>query len=1098
MRNSFGKTLCYFSGLVTVLLLFISCQNTSSDNTIPAVKNGVIDLRSYKFNDTRIVQLNGQWAFYWKLWVPPDELKTIDKYTGSPSFIKVPSIWNSHSIVNPPADGKGFATFAVMVLLPADIDAWSIHIKEICSAYTFYINGQKKITVGMPSEAEAFSLGKIRTDVIDFETRTNQLSLVFHVSNYQYSKGGIWDAISIAPEANIDRYRIHKISVSLFLSGTILILGLYHFCLFFIRKKERAYVYFSFFCILMSLRIIVIEERLIMSYFPGLSLDMLFNLEYLTFYLGASAFYAYFINLFPKDFSRQVHKIFQIIIFSFSFLVILLPAFYYSQTLKAFQIFAILSILYAVSVLFRAFKNNRFGIKTFLFGLLFFFGTVINDILAVMRLIDSVVLFHLGSFVFILCQAVILIKKYSRAFQTIEKQEKSLNKRNDELLDELRNRKQVEYALKLSEEKYRELVENLNEVIYSVDTQGFLTYISPQIEQILGYSSKAMIGSHFSTYIHPDDLSAVNQSFQDIKSNHLYPSEYRIRSKAGDYRWVRTFSRISKAGDSDSIQGVLIDITDNKLNEEALKKSEDRFKSIFENANDGILIVDSNQKIVQCNKKMSTLLGYSENEILSLSITDIHPREHFDFIVEQVNKMVNREISLITNIPVLKKNGEKFFVDISSSLIELEGNTYVMGLFRDVSELKEAQDARQELENQLLQAQKMQAIGTLAGGVAHDFNNILSPIIGHSELLLLDLEENSSSKESVKEIYGSALRAKELVHQILTFSRQEKDETKLIKIQPILNEVIKMIRATLPTTIDISSEIDPDCGAINANPTQIHQLIMNILTNAYHAIGDAVGEIKIRLSAAQLNESDLPREGMQPGEYNCLLISDTGAGMDAATQQRIFEPFFTTKKKGKGTGMGLAVVHGIVENMKGYIHVESAPDKGTEFKFYLPVAKTSFTHIEAKDNKTLAGGNETILFVDDEKEIIRMNQKFLERIGYQVDSYDDALEALKNFKIDREKFDLVITDFAMPRITGDKFASEIKKLRPDIPVILSTGYSESVTPGSVQKYGIERILQKPIIIKELSKVIREVLDKKDASARPEATDSITSTQHTEN
>ncbi|MCP3872370.1 MAG: PAS domain S-box protein [Desulfobacteraceae bacterium] len=1070
-----GKKLYSSLGLILFFLIFFSCQNIRSDTNTPKVKKGVIDLRNHTF-DNNAVKLNGQWEFYWKQWINPEELKTIDKDHRQHAYINVPSSWNNSQIEDQSIKGKGFATYAIHVLLPDGIESWSIHIKEICSAYTLFINGKKKINVGIPAKEESSAIPKIATDVVDFFPKDNTLSLVFHASNYRYSKGGIWDTISIGPKKIIHKNRLNRIAVSFFFLGAIFLMGFYHLSLFIIQKRELTYLFFALFCFLMSFRIILIEERLIMNYFPGLSMNYLFKFEYLTFYLGLSSFLAYFFYLFPKDFNKQLYKVLQVTIFCFSSIVILLPVFYFSQTLKSFQILTFLCILYSVFVIVRALKNKRFGIKIFLFGLLILFITVINDILMVMEKIETVYLFHFGSFVFIICQADILIKKYSSAFQTIEKQERDLNKKNKDLINELENRKKTEYALKQSKEKYRDLVENLNEAIYSVNSNGRIVYVSPQIEQILGYTSEEMIGTSFFDFIHPDDSSIVAKIFENLKLNHLYPGEYRIRSKTGGFRWIRTFSRFTRTGDSESIQGVLIDITENKQNEEALKQSEERFKSIFENANDGILIVDSTLKLVQSNKKMRTLLGYSQNELTALNASDIHPQTDFSTIIHQINKMVKGILPLITNIPVIKKNGDIFFADISSSLIKLENKTYVMGLFRDVSDLKEAQDAKQKLENQLLQSQKMQAIGTLAGGVAHDFNNILSPIIGHSELLLLDLDKNSQSRESIKEIYGSALRAKDLVHQILTFSRQEKGETKLIKIQPILKEVVKMIRATLPTTIDIQVKIDPDCGAMNANPIQMHQLIMNILTNAYHAIGESVGEIRIQLSMTELADSDLVNAKMRPGIYNCLTISDTGMGMDTTIQQRIFEPFFTTKGQGKGTGMGLAVVHGIIENMKGCIKVKSELAKGTEFKSFFPLAKKSFDPIKVKENQTIVGGNEHILFIDDEIDIIHLYQKFLERLGYSVEPYADPLEALENFKTNFKKFDLVITDFAMPKITGDKLAAQIIKLRPDIPIILSTGYSESVSPESAKESGIKEILQKPVIIKELSQKIRGVLD----------------------
>lgn len=383
---------------------------------------------------------------------------------------------------------------------------------------------------------------------------------------------------------------------------------------------------------------------------------------------------------------------------------------------------------------------------------------------------------------------------------------------------------------------------------------------------------------------------------------------------------------------------------------------------------------------------------------------------------------------------------------------------------------------RKVIEERLRKAEKMEAIGVLAGGIAHDFNNILSPIIGYSEMLLSDLPKDNSSRESVEYIYSSAMRAKELVRQILTFSRQEKDEIKPMKLEPVVREVIKLVRATLPATIDIHTQIDPDCGAINANSTHMHQLVMNVITNAYHAIGKNAGKITVRLSKIKITESQVLRPEMFSGDYICLSISDSGIGMDKATSQRISEPFYTTKSKGQGTGMGLSVVHGIVKNMGGEIEIVSHPDKGSEFKFYFPALERSLDIIEEKDDRFIRNGIERIMLVDDELSIISMVQKYLERLGYIVESFSNPQQAIDSFCKNPQRFDLVITDFSMPKITGDVLAKKILMCRGDIPVILSTGFCDDVMISSSQEIGIKKILEKPFVLNELSQQIRAVLD----------------------
>jgi len=380
-------------------------------------------------------------------------------------------------------------------------------------------------------------------------------------------------------------------------------------------------------------------------------------------------------------------------------------------------------------------------------------------------------------------------------------------------------------------------------------------------------------------------------------------------------------------------------------------------------------------------------------------------------------------------------------------------------------------------EKRMSQAQKMESIGTLAGGIAHDFNNILFPIVGHTEMLLEDIPEDSPLRDSLDEIYIGSLRAKELVKQILAFSRQEKTELKLMKMQPIIKEALKLIRSTIPTTISINQNLQSDCGAVIADPTQIHQIIMNLTTNAYHVMEETGGEITVSLKEINLGYDKLITPDMTAGSYACLSVTDTGMGMDKKTIDKIFEPFFTTKERGKGTGMGLSVVHGIVKSMNGAIQVYSEPDKGTQFHVYLPVVKTRSTKEETRANEPIPGGTERILLVDDETGIITMVKQALERIGYQVTSCTGSIEALEAFKVNPDKYHLVISDMTMPNMSGDKLAVELIKIRPEIPILLCTGFSESMSEEKIKSLGIKGLLLKPIIMMDLAKKIRDILDK---------------------
>ncbi|MCD4737131.1 MAG: response regulator [Bacteroidales bacterium] len=387
-------------------------------------------------------------------------------------------------------------------------------------------------------------------------------------------------------------------------------------------------------------------------------------------------------------------------------------------------------------------------------------------------------------------------------------------------------------------------------------------------------------------------------------------------------------------------------------------------------------------------------------------------------------------------------------------------------------------DEKVELEFKLRQSYKMEAIATLAGGIAHDFNNILFPILGHTEMLLQDIPEDSSTHDSLKKIYSGAIRARELVKQILTFSRQNNSELKLIKMQPIIKEALKLIRSAIPTSIDITTDIQTDCGAIKADPTQIHQIIMNLATNAYHAMEETGGELKVSFKEVKIGKLDLIHPEMKTGIYTCLTVADTGIGMDKNLTEKIFDPFFTTKTIGKGTGMGLSVVHGIVTAMGGVIQVNSKPEKGTKFHIYFPMMKSFPEEQIPQAKEIIQGGTEQILLVDDEESIISMEKQMLERLGYHVTSRTSSIEALEAFRDNPDKFDIVITDMAMPNMSGDKLSVELTKMHPDLPILLCTGFSDTMSEEKAASLGIKGFLLKPIVMKDLAQKLREVLDEK--------------------
>jgi signal transduction histidine kinase/ActR/RegA family two-component response regulator len=380
-------------------------------------------------------------------------------------------------------------------------------------------------------------------------------------------------------------------------------------------------------------------------------------------------------------------------------------------------------------------------------------------------------------------------------------------------------------------------------------------------------------------------------------------------------------------------------------------------------------------------------------------------------------------------------------------------------------------------ERQLQQVLKIQAIGTLAGGIAHDFNNILFPIVGYTELTMDEVSEDSVAHNNLGEILKAANRAKDLVQQILTFSRQSDQERRPVKVQNIITETLRLLRASIPASIEIVHKIQDDCGPVMGDATQIHQVIMNLCTNAYQAMQDKGGKLEVILTEIDIGYEEMTDKiGMQPGKHLRLLVKDEGCGMEATVLDRIFEPYYTTKEQGKGTGLGLSVIHGIVKNHRGDINVKSIPGKGTIFQVYLPLIENLEHAAELEPTNGAAKGEERILLVDDEEQIVAMERQMLENLGYRVTARTDSQEALKVFAEHPHNFDLVITDMTMPYMTGDQLAQKMLDIEPNIPVILCTGFNEIITEEKALAMGIQKFVMKPIVKNDLATTIRTVLD----------------------
>jgi len=509
--------------------------------------------------------------------------------------------------------------------------------------------------------------------------------------------------------------------------------------------------------------------------------------------------------------------------------------------------------------------------------------------------------------------------------------------------------------------------------------------------------------------------------------------------------------------------------------EKALRESEGKYRAIFENIQDVYYEASIDGTILEISPSIKNVSQYSRKELIEKSLYDIYTnskdRDEFLKLILDNGKVSDFEIYLTD------KDGSQRPCSISTLLIRDEqGNPVkLVGSMRDISERKRAENERKRLEAQIQQSQKMESIGTLAGGIAHDFNNILFSMIGFTELALDDANKGELQHRNLQEVLIAGNRAKDLVQQILAFSRQADQEQKLVQIKFVVKEVLKLLRASMPSTIEIEQNIQSN-ALVMGDSTQIHQVLMNLCTNAAHAIKDKGGLLTVNLSNVELDSELISNHpDLKPGQYINLTVTDTGHGMPPAVLEKIFDPFFTTKEKGEGTGMGLSVVHGIVHSHGGTIYAYSEPGIGSTFKVFLPAIER---HLEPEDivERPIPTGSECILFIDDEPAIVNMGKQILGSLGYNVTTRISSIEALELFKVQKGRFDLVITDMTMPNMTGEDLAKKLMSIRPDIPVIICTGFSARMDEKKAMAIGIRAFVSKPILKREIAETIRSVLD----------------------
>ncbi len=666
----------------------------------------------------------------------------------------------------------------------------------------------------------------------------------------------------------------------------------------------------------------------------------------------------------------------------------------------------------------------------------------------------------------------------------VKKRTSALLKTKDELEVEVLQHKDTLRNLERSELTFRSVIESSNDAIIVSDRNSKIIFINENGTRMFGYLKSEMNGMPISQIIpkcyrqgHLNGIERVVSTgiskfphktleFAGLrKDGSLFPVELNVAS------WQTT------SGET-YFSGMIRDISERKITEHELQEYEIKLDAIFNNARDGILVVDiSSQKFIMANRSICEMLGYTESEFTNLGVKDIHPANDLPMILECFNKQVHGNLEIAMNLPVLKKDGTICQFDISSSTVLIEEKKCIIGLFRDISERLQYEKEKNALRIQQERSQRLESIGTLASGIAHDFNNALTPILGFSQLLSENFEEDSQQQKDVNQIINAGNRAKELILQILSFCRGTKHETFPLQTHLIVKEVLKLARAAIPAEIEIREHIETNNTTILASPDQIHQLVMNLMINAYHAMPKG-GILDVSMNIILYNDIDSPvvlSQVDKNSQYLQLVFKDTGCGMSEETMLQIFEPYFTTKAEGQGTGLGLAIVHNVVKHMNGVIDVSSQLEAGTTFSIYIPLIDGKAAACDNKSLKSITSGCGRILVIDDELPVVDLTQRTLEYLGYSAKCFTNPRKALEYVRKNPGEFDVIITDSSMPEISGHQLIKDLRRMAIKAPIILVSGFDSPMDEKDVKKYGVYKSLTKPVSVQEFSIVLDEAI-----------------------
>ena len=641
-------------------------------------------------------------------------------------------------------------------------------------------------------------------------------------------------------------------------------------------------------------------------------------------------------------------------------------------------------------------------------------------------------------------------------------------------------RKRAEEALRLSEERYKLAVDGSDDGVWDFDFANKVVYASARARELSGLAPGPEVQAMDSWFaelpIHPDDaprrLAAMEAHLAG--NTPAYEGEFRLRKLDGGYRWIRIHGLCirDEQGRPHRMAGSISDIDARRRAEEALRTSEEQYRSIFNAAADAFVLRDSHAKVIDVNPAFLEISGYSREEVLE-GKRWIFALPEMSVLAGEMHRRVIAGESVQFEMKARRKDGTMIDVEMRAVPVMYRGEPHALGMARDITAQKRAEAERARLEGQLLQSKKLEAIGTLAGGIAHDFNNILAAILGYGDMAQKKAPEGSALRRHLDAVVAAGLRAKSLVARILAFSRSGIGERVPVHVQAVVSEALDLLAPSLPETVKLERQLSAGDATVMGDATQIHQVVMNLCANAAQAMKSG-GQLNVSLDLVERDSAMAATSQLRAGRYVRLRVRDTGSGIAPQVLERIFDPFFTTREVGVGTGLGLSLVHGIVTELGGGIDVESKVGEGTSFTVYLPWSSNKVLKEESSE-ELLLGNGESILLVDDEEALVHLGEEMLASLGYEPVGFTSSSAALAAFRENPDRFEAVISDEAMADLSGSELAKAIRELRPELPVILMSGYVSPLFAARARNIGVTEVLAKPLVARDIARALANAL-----------------------